>query len=54
MNDALPVGVDAVVAPLGLQHVTVAQPDLGMRRILVEEVRVHPAGASYSPIPGSG
>ena len=46
VDDALPVGVDAVVlAAFRLQHVAVAQPELGMRRILIEQLRVDPARA---------
>ena len=45
-GDGAAVGRDALVLPaLGLQHVAVAEPDLGVRRVLLEELGVHPARA---------
>ena len=44
--DRAPIGSDALVQPaLGLQHVAVAEPDLGVRRVLLRELRVQAARA---------
>src|SRR5262245_4028584 len=46
VKEALPVSVDALLlAALRLQQVAVAQPDLGVSRVLIEQLHVDTAGA---------